>query len=130
MTTTQTPNPQATPKPELRTWKPTTAGILIIIAGIIALVAETIYITSGDLGIFAGVPFEESSANLKGALFATGAIAIVGGIFTLRRRVWWLAVVGVIFSMFFTIWPVLVIGIISILLLAASRLEFKRTKFG
>jgi len=93
-------------------------------------VAEIIYFASGDLGIFAGVPFVESSANLKGALLAAGLIAVVGGICTLQRRIFWLAVVGVVCSMFFTIWPVLVIGIISILLLAASRREFKRTRIG
>jgi hypothetical protein len=105
MTTAQTTSPAETPKPGLRTWKSTTAGILIIIAGITAIVAEIIYFTSGDLGIFAGVPWVESSANLKGALFASGLIAMVGGICTLRRRIFWLAVVGVVCSMFFTIWP-------------------------
>jgi hypothetical protein len=102
----------------------------MILAGITAIVAEIIYFASGDLGIFAGVPFVESSANLKGALLAAGLIAVVGGICTLQRRIFWLAVVGVVCSMFFTIWPVLVIGIISILLLAASRREFKRTRIG
>jgi hypothetical protein len=72
------------------TRKPATAGILMIVAGITAIGAEIIYFTSGDLGIFAGVPFVESSANLKGGLFATGLIAIVGGICTLQRRIFWL----------------------------------------
>src|SRR4030042_5028792 len=130
MTTPPAASPPATPKPEVRTWKLTTAGILMIITGLTAIVAEIIYYTAGDLGIFAGIPWGESSANLKGALFATGAIAIIGGICCLRRRVLWLAIVGVVFSMFFTIWPVLVIGIIAILLIATSRREFKRTRFG
>ena len=128
MATTQTSTPPDIPKPEPRTWKPTTAGILTIIAGVIAIVAETIYITSGTFGIFAGIPFIESSANPNGALFVTGAIAIAGGIFALRRRIWWLAIVGAICAMFFAIWPVLVTGVISNILLALSRLEFKRAK--
>ena len=130
MTKPQTTSAPETPEPGLRAWKSTTAGILIIIAGITAIVAEIIYFTSGGLGIFAGVPWVESSANLEGALFASGLVAIAGGICTLRRRIFWLAVVGVVCSMFFTIWPLLVVGIISILLLAASRREFKRTKIG
>jgi hypothetical protein len=130
MTTPQTAPTTKTLETPPRTWKPPTAGILMIIAGITATVAEIIYYTAGDLGIFAGVPWVESSANLKGALFATGIIAIVGGIFTLRRLILWLAIVGVVCSMFLTIWPVLAIGIISILLIATSRREFKRTKFG
>ncbi len=87
MTTTQTTTPPKTPKPEPRTWKLTTVGILTIIAGVIALVAETIYITSGTFSIFAGVPYIESSANPNGALFVTGAIAIVGGILALRKKI-------------------------------------------
>jgi len=130
MTTKPTPNPPAIPEPKPRTWKLAAAGILMIIAGITAIVAEIIYYTAGDLGIFAGMPWVESSANPEGALFATGAIAIIGGIFTLLRRILWLVIVGVIFSMFFTIWPVLAIGIIAILLIAVSRKEFKRTKIG
>ena len=134
MTNTSTPAPaspsQETNKVIHNTWKPTTAGILIMLAGITAIVAQIIYYTTGDLGIFAGIPWVESSASLKGALFATGIIAIVGGIFTLLRKVLWIAIVGVISSMFFTIWPVIFAGIISILLIATSRREFGRTRFG
>jgi hypothetical protein len=125
MTTTPAPTPPETAKAEPRTWKPTTAGILTIVMGAIALVAEIIYLTSGNFGIFAGIPFIEASANPNGVLFATSAIAIVGGIFALLRKIWWLAVVGAIFSMFFSLWPILVIGIISSILLALSRKEFK-----
>jgi len=134
MTNTPTGTPKSShseaTKVTPNTWKPTTAGILIILAGIIAIVAQIIYYTAGDLGIFASIPWVESAASLKGTLFATGTIAIMGGIFTLVRRVLWIAIVGVIFSMFFTIWPVIVAGIISILLIATSRREFKRTRFG
>lgn len=134
MTTTQTPTPASKPsepsKVLPRTWKPMVAGILMIIAGITAIVAEIIYSASGDLGVFAEIPLVESSASLGGGLYATGAIAIVGGIFAILRKVWWITIVGVIFSMFFTIWQVLVMGIISIILIATSRREFKRTKIG
>ena len=126
-TPTLASSPSATPP---ATWKSMTSGTLMILAGITAMVAEIIYFTTGDLGIFAGVPFVESSANLKGALLAAGLIAIAGGICTLQRRMFWLAVVGVVCSMSFTIWPVLVIGIIAIVLLAASRREFRRTRIG
>ena len=131
-TPTATPrsvNPEAV-KAIPNTRKPTTAGILIILAGITAIVAETIYNATGDLGVFAGIPWVESSATLQGALFATGAIAIVGGTFTILRRVLWIAIVGVILSMAFTIWPVIVAGIVSILLIATSRREFRRTRLG
>jgi hypothetical protein len=134
MTTTPTPASDSKPsepsKVLPKTWKPVVAGILMIIAGITAIVAEIIYAASGDLGVFAGIPLVESSASLGGGLYATGAIAIVGGIFAILRKVYWITIVGVICSMFFTIWQVLVMGIISIILIAVSRREFKRTKIG
>jgi hypothetical protein len=135
MTTTQSNSapsskPSGPSKVLPRTWKPTVAGILMIIAGVTAIVAEIIYSTSGDLGIFAEIPLVKSSASLGGGLLATGTIAIVGGIFAIIRKVWWITIVGVICSTFFTIWQILVMGIISIILIALSRREFKRTKFG
>ena len=134
MTTTPTPASDSKPsepsKALPKTWKPVVAGILMIIAGITAIVAEIIYAASGDLGVFAGIPLVESSASLGGGLYATGAIAIVGGIFAILRKVYWITIVGDICSMFFTIWQVLVMGIISIILIAVSRREFKRTKIG
>lgn len=132
MTTTPTPAPapisatSETTKVVPRTWKPITAGILAIIAGVIAIAAEIIYFTSGTYSIFVGMPFIESSATIGGGLLATGIIAIVGGIFALLRKIWWLALVGAIFSTFFTVWPVLIIAIISIILIALSRSEFQR----
>jgi hypothetical protein len=126
MTTTPAAVPTATC--QQKTWKPTVAGILIILAGIVALVAEIIYLSSGDLGAFAGMPWVGSSANPEWVLFVTSVVAIAGGIFTLLRRLWWVSIVGVVFSMFFTIWPVLLAGIISIILIAMSRAEFKTVK--
>jgi hypothetical protein len=126
--TTQMPKPPDRAVVESRTWKTVTAGILMIIAGVVALVAETIYLISGTFGVFSGIPVIESSANPNGALIATGVIAIIGGMFALKRRIWWIVIVGVISSMFFTIWPILVIGIISIILIAASRKEFLHSK--
>jgi hypothetical protein len=83
MTTTPAAAPKETSKVQPATWKPTVAGILIILSGIIALVAEIIYLSSGDLGVFAGMPWIGSSANPDWALFVTGVVAIVGGIFAL-----------------------------------------------
>jgi hypothetical protein len=119
-----------TAKADPQSWKPTTAGVLMIAAGITAVVAEIIYFASGDLGIFGGIPWAQSSANVQGALLAAGLIAIVGGVLTLRRMVWWMAIVGVVCSMLFTIWPLLLAGLISIFLIATSRQQFRRTKIG
>ena len=130
MTTGQPVSSPETVKPKPRSWRPTAAGILMMAAGITAVAAEIVYFATGDLGVFAGIPWAESSANVQGALLAAGLIAIVGAIFTVRRMVWWMAILGVVCSMLFTIWPLLLAGLVSIFLIATSRQEFRRTKFG
>jgi len=75
-----------------RTWKPTVAGILCIIAGII--------------GVIPGIAFAASfirGAGIFGApSIVLGIIAIVGGIYALRRRRWGLALAGSICALFGT----------------------------
>jgi hypothetical protein len=69
-----------------RTWKPTTAGILLIIAGAIGVTPAAVFFAfygMGWLGAIIGAP-----------LIIGGIVAIVGGICALRRRVWGLALVG------------------------------------
>jgi hypothetical protein len=124
-----TRSPQ-TPPPLPVSWRPATAGALMIIAGLTAVIADIIYFAAGDLGPFAGVPWAESSANPNGALLAAGLIAVAGGLFAMRRRIWWMTVVGVVCSMLLTIWPLLLAGLVSIFLIATSRREFARTRFG
>ena len=72
-----------------RTWKPTVAGILCIIAGII--------------GVIPGIAFAASfirGAGIFGApSIVLGIIAIVGGIYALRRRRWGLALAGSFFAL-------------------------------
>jgi hypothetical protein len=130
MTMGQPVSPSEAPRSRPASWRPVTAGALMILAGVTAVVAEAIYFSSGDLGVFAGIPWATSSANVQGALLAAGLVAVLGGILTVLRMVFWMAVVGVVFSMFFTIWPVLAAGLVSIILIATSRKEFRRTKFG
>jgi len=73
-----------------RTWKPTAAGILCIIAGIISVIPAIAFallfarIGVGWLGAI-GVPL---------IIPIPGIIAIVGGIYALRRRIWGLALAG------------------------------------
>ena len=70
-----------------RTWKPTAAGILCIIAGIV--------------GVIPGIAFAASFAGGAGVpSIVLGIIAIVGGIYALRRRRWGLALAGSICALF------------------------------
>ena len=102
-----------------RTWKTTAAGVLSIIAGIIGIGAGTIATLMGEFG-----------DNMSGGLvlgpigvptIILGVVAIIGGIFALRRRVWWLAVTGAIFAIPCVV-PVL--GTLAIIFIALAREEF------
>jgi hypothetical protein len=67
-----------------RTWKPTTAGILCIIAG--AIGAGTV--------IAAAILFGSISFVICAPLIISVIIQITGGIYALRRRKWGLALAG------------------------------------
>ena len=72
-----------------RTWKPTAAGMLCIIAGIIGVIP-------GIVAVMA-----DSSIGMLGApSIVPGIIAIIGGIYSLKRRGWGLALAGSICALF------------------------------
>ncbi len=118
-----------------RTWKPTTAGILSIVAGVIGLIAGIVVSVVG--GMLATFPWYYgdvwtdaiSSAPIVSAagagLIVLGIIAIVGGIFALQRRVWGLALAGAICALFSP--PGSVLGILSIIFVAMGKKEFARS---
>ena len=119
-----------------RTWKPTTAGILTIIAGglgigagaLITLAAiplglssamagaiKELSIVSGLLAGLAGV------IGIIGAgLIGVGAVAIVGGIYALRRRLWGFALAGTILATICST-P---LGVLAIIFISLGKREF------
>jgi hypothetical protein len=116
MTTTPTGSPEAIKE----TWMPTVAGILSIIAGAGELIAGLAISTVGTVvtlfiaglgGVF-GFP-----------LIVLGIVAIVGGIYSLRRRAWGMALAGAICALFLP--HVTVLGILAIIFVAISKQEFK-----
>ncbi len=103
-----------------RTWKPTAAGILSIVGGA----------TNAILGIAATL-----IGGLVGGFFAMGwlgaigtpaiifgIIAIVGGIFALRRRIWGLALAGSICAL---IGGGFILGILAIIFVIMGKGEFE-----
>lgn len=108
-----------------KTWKPTTAGILSIIAGAIELLigiglmvalglAASLYgaipgLPIGILPVF-GVP-----------LVIIGIVAIVGGIYALRRKIWGLTLAGSICALFC---PGFILGILAIIFVVMGKNEF------
>ncbi len=108
------------------TWKPTTAGILTIVGGVFNLIAGITLTALGTacLGPLTGftvagfIWFEVIGTPL----IIIGIVAIVGGIFALRRRIWGLALAGAICALFPP--PIIALGLLSIIFLALSKEEF------
>ncbi len=111
----------ASPSPETKeTWMPTTAGILMILAGsvelligvvIASLSSITAIFTGSWIFGFFGVPH-----------IISGLISIIGGACALKRRLWGLALVGSITALWV---PMSLLGILSIIFITLSKKEFK-----
>jgi len=105
-----------------RTWKPTTAGILSIIAGAIQVIGGIV------VGAIGGTASALAAIPGMGAIFAAiaipliviGIIAIIGGIYALRRRIWGLALAGSICAL---IGPWL-LGLLAIIFVSLGKREF------
>ena len=89
--------------PGERTWMPMTAGILSIVAGVSGLFGGIIAAAlRGAIGAIGGIPGFGVIGGLGiiGApLIAIGIVAIIGGVFAIRRRTWGLALAGAICSL-------------------------------
>ena len=127
----------------MRTWKPTTAGIMTIISGCYGIGTGALLVTLGTsfsalypvfepyLGDtnFGVQPLEMLGiGSIIGAFgvagIVLGTIALIAGIYALRRKVWGFALAGAIVSC--PLLPVgTVLGILSIVLLAKSKAEFE-----
>ena len=109
-----------------RTWKPTTAGILSIIAGAISVIAGIVVTVVGGIGsVFIGLGwlFGLGWLGAIGAAFIVlGIIAIVGGSCALRRRVWGLALAGSICAL---LPPGTILGILAIIFVSLGKGEFE-----
>ena len=122
--------------PAGRAWMPTTAGILSIITGVIGLFAG---IAVAAIGRMIGMAWMYEwwydwwyewwvvGAPLIGfwiasiILIVIGIVAIIGGSFALRKKVWGMALAGAICSLFL-VW---VLAIPAIVFIAVSKREFK-----
>ena len=119
-----------------KTCKPTVAGILEIVSGVVGLVAVmglTIAISvTGGLYI----PGTEAIPDFVPTLLTSIAIplailsilSLISGIFTLQRRLWGLALAGAISAVFASI-PLLgglPVGIAAIILISLSKNEFEQ----
>jgi hypothetical protein len=117
----------------VKTWKPTVAGILAIVAGAGGVIVWTLII----LGVFifliasssggVNLPILHSKlipvwvSILAIPFMALSILAIVGGVFALSRRIWGLALAGSIGALFCST----VLGVVAIIFIALSKDEFE-----
>ena len=106
-----------------RTWRPKTAGILSIVAGLTISISSMLLIGYGMiamLDIASGDYWGFWLFHVGWLSIIIGIIAVVGGIFSLIRRIWWIALAGSICAIicFFPL------GIPSIIFIVKSKGEF------
>src|SRR4030042_1079491 len=88
-----------------KTWKPTTAGILGIIAGVVGVILGIVLAVLGTTGggflaIFGLPALGGIVAGASAIPLILGILAIVGSIYALTRKRWSLALAGSICSLF------------------------------
>lgn len=102
------------------TWKPTTAGILAVIAGAIQVIFGTLCATG--VSFLAGIIGLGWLSVICTPLIVFGVIAISGGICALTRRIWGLALTGSIFAL---IGPWFMFGVLAIIFVSLGKREFE-----
>jgi hypothetical protein len=102
-----------------KTWKPPVAGVLAIIAGALEVIFGMVFAIG--VGIGAGIIGMGWLSAIFAPLIIFGIIAIVGGIYALRRKVWGLALAGSICAL---IGPWFILGILAIIFVALGKGEF------
>jgi hypothetical protein len=102
-----------------RTWKGTTAGVLTIIGGICGIAFGAFFAAIGT-AFLAGIPGLELMAGIGGGIIGIGVVALIAGIFTLRRKSWGFALTGAILALF----PIIPLGVLAIIFVSMGKNEF------
>jgi hypothetical protein len=122
---------------KVKTWKPTVAGILSIVAGAggvivwsLIILGVFIFFIAASSGGGVNLPILQSKlipvwvAILAIPFMALSILAIVGGVFALSRKIWGLALAGSIGALFCST----VLGIVAIIFTVLSKDEFEPSK--
>jgi hypothetical protein len=102
-----------------KTWKPTVAGILAIIAGALELIIGVVFAIG--VGFGAGIIGMGWLSAIFAPLIVLGIVAILGGIYALLRKIWGLALAGSICAL---IGPWFILGILAIIFVSLGKREF------
>ena len=115
---------------ENKTWMPTAAGILDIVAGCWGLILSLMFVSIGAVMRYIPEMYTEPDTSqyifpiftaMAVPIAILGILAIVGGIYALRRRIWGLALAGSIAAFF----PAWILGLPAIVFTALSKKEFE-----
>ena len=109
-----------------KTWKPVAGGICSIVAGAWGILAGGVLGAVGLCGPAMQMdPFGMRFLNLVGwPLLIFGIMAIIGGVFAIRRQKWGLALAGAICAVLIP--PPFILGILAIVFIALGHGEFER----
>ena len=110
-----------------KTWKPMVAGILNIVSGAFALLSViglviAIVVIESDFFVEPGIPDFVTTVLWIVAIpfFIIGVLAIMGGVYALRRKTWELALAGAVATTVYWFF----VGIPTIVFIAQSKDEF------
>ena len=104
-----------------KTWKPTTAGTLNIISGCFGIVGGVYIANVGGLEWDLPALVVAIVGVVSISRIVLGVIALIGGIFARRRKLWELALAGSILAILCA--PPL--GVLSTIFVSMSKKEFK-----
>ena len=115
-----------------KTWKPVTSGVLSIVAGSLSVAAGLVLVLFGGVlsgilaaagvpGLLSLIPFP-FVGGIATPLLILGAMAIVGGTYAIRRRVWSMALAGAICAIFPP--QIGILGILAIVFIVLGKDEF------
>jgi len=105
------------------TWMPLTAGILDLVAGVPAVIIGILFLADAEVPEWLSgvVGFGVLTGTTVALVTIFAVIAIVGGVFAIGKRTWWLALVGSIFALFCA-W---IFGIPAIVFTIMGKKHFK-----
>ncbi len=116
-----------------KTWKPTAAGVLSIVAGSLTLASALIILLLGGAvsSILAAVGLPNALfllpfpilGGIAAPLALLGSMAIVGGSCALRRKSWPMALAGAICALFPP--QIGILGVLSIVFVVLGKQEFE-----
>ena len=102
-----------------KTWKPTTGGILAIIAGALQVILGIVAATAaGIAGSIVGMGWVGA---IGAPMIVFGIIALIGGVYATKRRIWGLALAGAICAL---IGPWFILGILAVIFIVMGKSEF------